>query len=335
MRNETRQLFNAYLDQIATLNGVASAVQKFTATPSVQQTIEKRIQESSAFLSKINIFGVNEQSGQKLGLGIGSPIAGTTNTASTDRATSDTTDIDGPGYTCTQTNFDTHVTYGKLDAWAKFPNFQTLIRDLILNRQALDRILIGMNGTSRAATSNRVANPLLQDVNKGWLQHLRDLAPARVMAEGAPASGKVTYGAGGDYENLDSMVYDAVNSLIDPWHQERTDLVAIVSRDLLHDKYFPLVDQSLAPSEQQVVDLILSQKRLGGLPALRVPGMPAGKVFITPLDNLSIYWQEGTRRRTIVDNAKRDRVENYESTNEAYVIEDMGACCLIENIEAK
>lgn len=335
MRNETRQLFNAYLDQIATLNGVASAVQKFTATPSVQQTIEKRIQESSAFLSKINIFGVNEQSGQKLGLGIGSPIAGTTNTASTDRATSDPTDIDGPGYTCTQTNFDTHVTYGKLDAWAKFPNFQTLIRDLILNRQALDRILIGMNGTSRAATSNRVANPLLQDVNKGWLQHLRDLAPARVMAEGAPASGKVTYGAGGDYENLDSMVYDAVNSLIDPWHQERTDLVAIVSRDLLHDKYFPLVDQSLAPSEQQVVDLILSQKRLGGLPALRVPGMPAGKVFITPLDNLSIYWQEGTRRRTIVDNAKRDRVENYESTNEAYVIEDMGACCLIENIEAK
>ena len=54
---------------------------------------------------------------------------------------------------------------------------------------------------------------------------------------------------------------------------------------------------------------------------------------ITRLDNLSIYWQEGTRRRTIVDNAKRDRIENYESSNEAYVVEDHGAMAVVENIE--
>lgn len=332
MRNETRLLFDAYLAKVAELNGVASAVQKFTATPSVQQTLEKRIQESSDFLQKINIIGVDEASGQKLGLGIGSPIAGTTNTSTTDRATQDPTDIDGPGYTCTQTNFDTHITYGKLDAWAKFPNFQAMIRDLILKRQSLDRILIGFNGTSRAATSNKTTNPLLQDVNKGWLQHLRDIASARVLDEVVASSGEVTYGAGGDYESLDAMVFDAVNSMIDPWHQERTDLVAIVSRDLLHDKYLPMINSQQPATEQQAIDLIISQKRIGGLPAVRVPGMPAGKIFITPLDNLSIYWQEGTRRRTVVDNAKRDRIENYESSNDAYVIEDFGACCLIENI---
>ena len=187
MRNETRVAYNAYLAQLAKLNGIDDATAKFTVTPSVQQTLETKIQESSDFLSKINIVGVTEQEGEKLGLGIGGTIAGTTNTANTDRVPTDPSNIDGVGYKCTQTNFDTALTYGKLDSWAKFPDFQTRIRNAIIQRQALDRILIGFNGTSRAATSDRVANPLLQDVNKGWLQHYRDNAAARVMDEGANA----------------------------------------------------------------------------------------------------------------------------------------------------
>ncbi len=43
------------------------------------------------------------------------------------------------------------------------------VRNAIIKRQALDRIMIGFNGVSRAKTSDRSANPLLQDVNKGWL----------------------------------------------------------------------------------------------------------------------------------------------------------------------
>lgn len=332
MRNDTRLAFNALALQIATINGVGNAMEKFTVAPSVQQTLETRIQEGSEFLGKINIIGVAEQKGEKLGLGIGSPIASTTNTTTTDRATKDVTALDGYGYECTQTNFDTHIKYSKLDAWAKFKNFQAMIRDIILKRQALDRITIGFNGASRAATSDLVTNPLLQDVNKGWLQQYRDLAAARVMAEVVAASGEINVGATGDYKTLDALVFDAVNALIDPWHQERTDLVAIVGRDMLHDKYFPLVNAERDPSEQAAVDMIISQKRIGGLQALRVPNFPAGKIFITPLDNLSIYWQEGGRRRAIVDNAKRDQIENYESSNDAYVIEDFGAGCLLENI---
>jgi len=33
-----------------------------------------------------------------------------------------------------------------------------------------------------------------------------------------------------------------------------------------------------------------------------------------------------------MDNAKRDRVENYESSNDAYVIEDLGCAAMAENI---
>ena len=333
MQNKTRLAFNAYLEAIAQLNGVPSAAAKFAVDPSVQQKLETRMQESSTFLSKINVMPVSEQQGEKLGLGIGGPIASTTDTKVKDRETTDPTDIDSHKYFASQTNFDSHVPYAKLDAWAKFADFQTRLRDAIVQRMALDRITIGFNGKSRAATSNRGANPLLQDVNIGWLQAYRDQATARVMAEGKEA-GKVKVGAGGDYANLDALVYDAVNSLVDAWHREDTALVVICGRELLHDKYFPILNQDNKPTEQAAADMIVSQKRIGGLPAVSVPYFPANAMMVQRLDNLSIYWQEGARRRTIVDNAKRDRIENFESSNDAYVVEDFGAGCMVENITA-
>lgn len=336
MRNETRVLYSAYLAAIASLNGVASAVEKFTVAPSVQQTLQRRIQESSEFLKKINVVPVPEQQGEKLGLGIGSPIASTTNTATTDRSPSDPTVMDKLGYLCTQTNFDSFLTYAKLDMWAKFPNFQELIRDALLQRMALDCITIGFNGTSRAATSDRVANPLLQDVNIGWLEKCRINAPERVLDE-IGATGKIQVGdsidAAHGYKNLDALVFDAVNELIEPWYRNDTQLVAIVGRKLMSDKYFPIINKVQPNTESIAADLIISQKRIGGLPAVQVPFVPDDAIAITRLDNLSLYWQEGTRRRTIVDNAKRDRIENYESSNDAFVVEDHGAMCLVENVE--
>lgn len=55
--------------------------------------------------------------------------------------------------------------------------------------------------------------------------------------------------------------------------------------------------------------------------------------MITRLDNLSIYWLEDSHRRHIDEVAKRDRVENYESIKEDYVVEDYACGCLVENIE--
>ena len=333
MRNETRLAFNAYKAALARLSGIADVAEKFTVAASVQQKLETRIQESSDFLSRINMLGVTEQAGEKLGLGIGSPVASTTDTNTKDREPTDPTSLDATGYLCTQTNFDTLIKYSKLDAWAKFPDFQTRVRDVILKRQALDIMTIGFNGTSRAATSDRNANPLLQDVNIGWLQKYRTHASKRVMAEVVQGSGKIRIGGNGDYQNLDALVMDAVNNLIDPWYQEDTELVVLLGRDLLADKYFPLVNTKQAPSEQLAAVMIISQKRVGGLQAVRAPFFPAGKMLVTRLDNLSRYYQEGGRRRTVVDNAKRDQIENYESSNDAYVVEDYGLGCLIENIE--
>jgi P2 family phage major capsid protein len=333
MRNDTRRLYDAYTAEIAKLNGVSRVDTKFSVNPSIQQRLETKIQESSQFLSKVNIHGVSEQEGEKIGLGVSGPIASTTDTTKQDRETADLSTLDAIGYRCEQTNSDTHITYRKLDAWAKFSDFQTRIRDAIIKRQALDRMVIGFHGIKRVPTSDRVANPLLEDVNKGWLQHIREGAPQRVMTHDGKNADKIVIGGSGSaYENLDALVFDMAGNLMEPWYAEDPELVVVCGRELLADKYFPIINQPNRPTDTLALDMIVSQKRIGNLPAVRVPYFPANGLLVTRLDNLSIYYQEGTRRRTIVDNAKRDRIENYESSNDAYVVEELGCVAMAENV---
>jgi P2 family phage major capsid protein len=335
MRNNTRRLYNAYLAQVAQLNQVDSATLVFNVDPAVQQKLEQRTQESSEFLSRIQIVGVDELVGDKVGIGVSGTIAGRTDTSGAGRREPrDVGQTDTTRYECKQTDFDTGLKYSRLDAWAHRPEFQTILRDAIVKRQALDRLLIGFHGVSAAATTNRAANPLLQDVNIGWLQKYRTDAPDRVLDTGKTA-GKVVIGASNDadYKNLDALVYDAVSNLVDPWHRRDPGLVVCVGRSLLHEKYFPLVNQEQPSTEKLATDVILSQRRIGGLQAAEVPYCPDDAILITSLENLSLYWQIGGRRRHLKEEPEKNRVANYESSNDAYVVEDYGLGCLIENIE--
>ncbi|WP_222888578.1 phage major capsid protein, P2 family [Enterobacter sp. C2] len=341
MRQETRFKFNAYLSRIAELSGVEvnDLSKKFTVNPSVTQTLMDTVQESSDFLTRINIVPVNELKGEKVGVGVTGSIASTADTANgQERKTGDFAALESNKYECDQINFDFHIRYKTLDLWARFQDFQIRIRNAITKRQSLDFIMVGFNGVTRAATSNRAENPMLQDVAVGWMEKYRKEAPGRVMNkvtndEGTVVSDVIRIGKGGDYENLDALVMDATNNLIEPWYQEDPDLVVIVGRQLLADKYFPIVNKEQANTEALAADVIVSQKRIGNLPAVRVPYFPANALFVTRLDNLSIYFMDESHRRVIDENAKLDRVENYESMNVDFVVEDYAAGCVVENIK--
>lgn len=333
MRNETRLAFTGLLKQVAQLNAVASAAESFTVAPSVQQKLETAIQEASGLLQQINVIGVDEKDGEAIALGVGSTIAGRTDTSQNDRTPRDVAGLSKDSYACKKTDFDTAIPYALLDAWAKFPDFQARLSASIVERQALDRLMIGFNGTSAAASTNRVTNPMLQDVNIGWLQKYRTSAPARVLSQGAVA-GKVTIGAGGDYRTLDGLVYDAIQ-LLDPWHQKRPDLVVLVDRNLLHTKFLANIEGAADNQNELAAAQIIAKARLGGLPIVDAPFFPNGTIMVTTLKNLSIYWQISARRRHIQDEPKRDRIADYQSSNDAYVIEDFGLGAVVENIQPK
>ncbi len=329
MRTETRIAFNAYAAQLAALNGVPAATTKFTVAPTVEQTLEDRIQQNADFLGRINIIGVAEQSAQILGLGTNAPAAGRTNTTVNTRQPRAITNLTERGYTCRQTNFDTYVTYQQLDMWAKFPDFQARIRNHVTLQIARDRLTIGWNGTSAAAETDIAANPLLQDVNVGWLQHIRADAPERVLSDI-----KVGTAAGSDYRNLDALVLDAAGEMLAEWYQEDPDIVVLMGRSLLTDKYLGLLNSADAdaPTEKAAMNTLLLNKTVGGRRAELVPFFPATSLLITRPSNLSIYWQTGSHRRHIKDEPERDRIVDYASDNEDYVIEDLEACAFVDGI---
>lgn len=338
LSNTSRKNFKDYLARVAQLNGVDSATESFTVSPSVQQKLESAIQESSAFLGSVNSYAVDQQTGEKIGLSIGQTLSSRTDTTTNDRVPVDPSALDSTQYTCKKTDFDTALRYAKIDLWAKFPDFQTRISNGIAQQIGRDRLMIGWNGTSAAATTDRVANPLLQDVNIGWLKKLQINAAARYMTQGAVAN-KIRVGAGGDYENFDELVYDMRSSLLQSWYARDNTFIACVSGDLLDEKYVPMVAaQGATPTEVLALDMMLSAKKLGGLRPAEIPFFPPRTIFITKLgqpgeSNLSIYWQNGTRRHSFIDNAKRDQYELYQSSNEAYEVEDYGAACAAVNIK--
>lgn len=340
MLNETREKFDAYSGRIALLNGVSSSATKFNVTPAVQQTLEGKIKESSGLLKRINLVPVKNQEGAKLGLGVPGPIASRTKTSTGAKRTPRYPgQMDERGYRCEKTNFDTCVRYETLDAWAQFDNFETLLRDQVIQQCALDRITIGFNGTHVAEDTDLEEFPLLQDLNKGWLQHIREQAPEQHMrrirtggTDEAPTwRNEIRVGPGGDYANLDALVFDAIQGL-HPWFRNATDLKALVSRELMHDKYFPVINQDQKPTETLAAQTVVAQKQIGGLPASTEASFPQGAVLITSDDNLSIYYQTGARRRHVKDAPESDQIEDYNSSNDAYVVERIGKAVLIENI---
>ncbi|MFY0112152.1 phage major capsid protein, P2 family [Acinetobacter sp. JW] len=333
MQNLTREKYTATVEKIALANNIADPSKKFSVEPSIAQKMVDAVQLSSEFLKKINIQPVVDLEGEAIGLTQASTIAGRTNTkGGTPRKPVDPTGLDSNTYKCAKTDFDVALRYEKMDAWARFPDFYAKWKAFVERAIALDMIKIGWNGKSVAVTTDRNANPLLQDVNIGWLEKIRTVAPAHHMKEVVAGSGKVVVGPTGDYKNLDAVVTDVVNNLISEIHQDDTDLVVICGRQLLNDKNFPLVNNSKDNTDTLAGQILLSQKQIGGLPAVRVPFFPEDAFLVTSFDNLSIYFQENGKRRQVTDNASLDQVEEYQSSNDAYVVENYDKVAFVENI---
>ncbi len=207
-----------------------------------------------------------------------------------------------------------------------------------------EKVYIGVNGPVTGRTNTKTTDrqakdasalentTKLQDVNKGWLQQMREDAPQQVLKEGATA-GKITLGAGGDYANLDALVHDT-KQMVDEILREDGDLVAIIGSDLLAaDKAKLYTKQGDTPTEKERIENAQVIATYGGLPAFSVPNFPVNAVLVTSWDNLSIYFQDTSWRKQTVDNPKRSRVEDYNSRNEGYVIEQLEKIALTENVE--
>ncbi|QXH67792.1 phage major capsid protein, P2 family [Pseudomonas asgharzadehiana] len=319
-------------EAIAEAYGIENSTRMFSVDPTIAQELNDAITAKADFLERINVTPVSEIKGEKVFIGVNGPVTGRTNTKTTDREAKDASALDNSTYELADTQSDVGLPYAKIDAWAKFPDFKERYSAAVQKRIAQDRIVIGFHGTRAAPQTDLAANPKLQDVNKGWLQQLREQAPQQVLKEGA-AAGKVTLGTGGDYANLDALVHDT-KQMVDEILREDGDLVAIIGTDLLaSDKAKLYTKQGDTPTEKERIENAQVIATYGGLPAFSVPNFPVNAVLVTSWDNLSIYYQDTSWRKQTVENPKRSRVEDYNSRNEGYVIEQLEKIALTENVE--
>lgn len=317
---------------IAESYGVELATAMFSVEPSIAQELNDAITAKSDFLERINVLGVTEIKGEKVFIGVSGPVTGRTDTKTTDREAKDASALDNSTYELHSTESDVGLPYAKIDAWAKFPEFHQKYSAAVQKQIALDRILVGFHGTHAAKQTDITEYPMLQDVNKGWLQQAREQIPAQVLKQGKEA-GKVTLGEGGDYANLDALVHDT-KQMVDERLRDGGDLVAIIGTDLLaHDKAKLYSKQGDTPTEKERIEEAQVIATYGGLPAFTVPYFPVNAVLVTSFDNLSIYHQDSSWRKQTIDNPKRSRVEDYNSRNEGYVIEQLEKFALTENVE--
>jgi P2 family phage major capsid protein len=345
MQTATRLKFNQYVGQLAQLNNIDASLtvipgelKQFAVAAVIEQRLQAKLQLTSDFMSRINVVPVAAQQGQRVGVGVNRSLASRTDTAAghrrnvSDPTTSDVIDQ----YFCKKTDYDYSWGYTLLDAWSHRPEFQQLVRDAVLVQKAEDIITIGFNGVDAAVETNRNTFPLLQDVNWGWLYKMRTYAGARVMSHGTKDQLKVYVSDTGDadYVNLDALVFDAIGNLLHERFRTATDLVVIVGSDLVQEKYFKIISAAGDKATEQVArDVIMSSRNLGGKPTMQVPFFPANAIMITSLKNLSYYWQTGSARRAVKDEPEYDRIANYESINDAFMVEEYGKACLIENIQ--
>lgn len=339
MELNTKKKLSQYIQAVATQNGVESATEMFNVNPNATQRIIAAIRESNWFLGKINIIAVNNQIGEAIGLGVTGMIASRTDTTGDkERKPKDFHGMEAMPYQCIQTNFDTAIRYAKLDAWAHLKNFAGIISKHTREQIDANKITVGWYGTEAVKNTNPVENPNGEDVNKGWFQAMREHNPERLITEVVNGSGIIRIGEGGDFVNLDLAVLNLKN-LLHPACENDANLIAIIGTDLLaYEKGKFYEAHGNTPTEKSKIEEKQVIGTYGGLRAVVVPGFPSTGIMVTSYDNLSIYIQQGSVRRSVgKKNDAKDQIENFECMNMAYVIEQMEKVAAVEfdNVQLK
>jgi hypothetical protein len=359
-----RRALDGLFTAIQQRNGASRGIgHQFSLEPASEQRLEDLQRENVGFLQRINVPAVRDLKGQVIGLGAANMVASRRSRANLPRQPKYVGQLQDRKFELETTLFDTWLPWELIDNWSRFPDFATRYSRQVAISVALSRIMVGWHGDHAAADTDADAHPMGEDVNVGWLQKLRLERPDHVMGRNTVTAGGVTTATGtakpiyigadastaeGDYKNIDALAYDLIAGM-PSWARTSTDHVVIVSQDLVDEKYFPMVNRPLSDtidggkstSDQLITDVVMSAKQIGGRPAVIVPFFPEGTMLITPLgqpnapdtSNLSLYYQEGSRRRYIKDEPQNmAALVDYNSVNEGYVIESTDHAVMAENI---
>lgn len=300
--------------------------QTFNLTPPMETKLRQAIMQSDAFLGMISLLPVQQIKGQVVDVG--------DDGLSTGRSDNGRFSVEvgqsGNTYELTKTDSGSHIMWETMTQWANSGSkneWLTMMKNAISRRFALDMLRIGFNGTSIAAKTDPVANPLGQDVNKGWLKIVKEKAAAQVLAS---ADLDPTGATQGSYKNLDSLVQDLINTTIAPEHRQDPDLVVLVGSDLVAAEQHRLLEAADSPTEHKAAQSLA--KTIAGKKAYSPPFFPANQIWVTNTKNLQILTQEGTQWRKQKNDEDELRFKQNHIRMEGYAVGNLKKFAAIEAV---
>lgn len=328
--NALTSRINKYCASLAKAYSVVTTTKFFSVSGPKEVKLREAILESSDMLQKINMVDVQQVKGETVAIGSDRLSTGRKNNA---RFAGSEVEIDGYEYELSPTDTVVQISWQKAAPWVNADGgkkFNKLLTSYANKQTASDILRIGWNGTHHAKDTDPVEYPKGQDVNEGWHARVKRLAPDNIVVEDDGAEiyfdpeGKVD-GSGNKlstYQTLDAMASDLKNNNISEEFQDAEGLVVLVGRDLVAAAEYRLYTEADKPTEQIAAQQLV--KSIAGMPAY-VPGyFPGKRMVITKFDNLSVYTQEGTRRRKVKDNDDKGQIESFYWRFEGYVVEELG-----------
>lgn len=299
-------------------------VGKMFAIQGPQETrLKNALLNAVHFLQLITLEDVDQIKGQVVSVG-GNAIA--TGRKKKGRFSSKQS-VDGNTYELIETDSVSETSWELLSVWINSGSTNEFMRRLSQNttlRFALDILRIGFNGTSAAVDTDPEAFPMGEDVNKGWHQLVKEIAPEQIVTSPIVFDPN----GGGDYKTLDAMAVELKNSLI---HESlRTDprLVVLVGSDLVASSQTHMLNAADKPTEQ--VAAMKMDKNIGGMHAYTPPFFPSKRMVVTTLSNLHCYTQRGTRQRSAENIDDRKQWEEKYWRMEGYAIEEFESYAAID-----
>lgn len=307
----------------------------FNVEPSIAQKMEERVQQQNAFLKLINVIPVNDVSGQVLGFGAPRALmkrtTSETATGFHKRRPTNPSGLKKRDYKCEDYESDALITWEQLDQWAHLPDYYQKFRTIVQVAQATDRLRLGWHGQYRADNTDPVANPQLEDMQRGWLQYLIENAPEQVLGISPSQTDPLGYtvdpihvgvGAGANgFESLDSLVYHLRQTKIDKIFRFNTNNVAILGDELVSKDNQGLFDGAISPLERVARAMYLESQDFGRTKIERSDEYPERGLMVTQTSLLSYYYQAQSIRRKIEDDHEEKGIVDYNYGRHDFVIE--------------
>ena len=328
MENLTAQKFSQYSQKYANSAKLDNKGEmQIINTQQAQEIRLFKTLRTRSFFGLVNVVKTTQAQGQAIGLDLPMPSITDTDTKGREPVAGF---IKPPHvFQCQQVNFDSFVSYGKLDALQNYldVDFDEELNFYLDKNLISGLLMLAFNGKNRNQTGNSAPelNSLAEDVKKGWLQLIRENAANNVINGAEIGEGKA-------YKNLNALIKAALDKIPQP-HRAHSDLIAICGRNVLAD--YPVSLGYMDLGTRRVEEVIVADKLIGGVRAIIAPYFPENSILITRLDNLSLFIQSGTIRHFLENTPAFDRFEHYQSLALDFVVEDYQACALIDNINAE